>query len=286
MYNYSLNNKTENSNTEEVLLNDLLKKWKNEKLDEVREKILAVSEDLHHAYDLMKSALELTRAEPIKPDALESLKAAKEVSLKYWKIFESIADFSDTPREILASLRKLFQKDEFPSEIWGIPMGLDIAADMFRKSGVQDVTVRDEDTGDRSEIYNENSFSVKSALSNLLSLLWHLARRYEILEAPGPVCFDLERLRELREGMLSALNDMVEAEPEEFPMNERNYFKCIASLQIAMQSERTLEEHAKSAFVSAHSMEKWKNYCRSYEGVESRIAILNALRFCPLDILY
>lgn len=286
MYNYSLNNETKSSNAEAVLLNDLLKKWQNEKLDEARGKITAASEDLHHAYDLMKSALEFTGAEPIKSDDLESLKAAKEVSMKYWKNFEAITDFSDTQEEILVSLRNLFQKEEFPSELWGIPMGLDIAADVFRKSGVQVVTVRDEDTGDPSEIYNENSFSVKSALSNLLPLLWHLASRYGILETAGPVCFDLERLRELREGMLAALNDMMEAEPEEFPMNECKYFKCLAALQTAMQAERILEEHAKSAFVSAHSMEKWKSYCASYEGREARTAILNALCLCPLDILY
>lgn len=286
MYNYSHNIENASPAAESIPLSEMLNKWQNKALEDLQTKLLAASEDLHQAYDLMKSALELTGADPTKPDEMESLKAAKEVSLKYWKIFESIADFSDTQREILASLRKLFQKDEFPSEIWGVPMGLDIAADVLRKSGVQAVTVRDEDTGDQSEIYNENSFSVKLALSNLLSLLWHLARRYEILEAPGPVCFDLERLRELREGMLAALNDMMEAEPEEFPMNEREYFKSIAALQTAMQSERILEEHAKSAFVSAHSMEKWKNYCGSYEGSESRIAIMNAMRLCPLDILY
>lgn len=286
MYNYSHNNKSESSNAEAVLLNDLLKKWQNEKLDEVREKLLAASEDLHQAYELMKSALEFTETTSINPDEMETLKAAKEVSLNYWKIFESIADFSDTPREILASLRKLFQKEEFPSEIWGVPMGLDIAADVFRKSGVQVVTVHDEDTGDRSEIYNENSFSVKPALSNLLSLLWHLARRYGILETAGPVCFDLERLRELREGMLAALNDMMETEPEEFPMNECEYFKCLAALQTAMQAERILEEHAKSAFHADHSMQKWESYCASYEGREARTAILNALCLCPLDILY
>lgn len=286
MYNYSHNIENASPAVESIPLSEMLNKWQNKALEELQTKLLAASEDLHQAYDLMKSALEFTETTSINPEEMETLKAAKEVSLKYWKIFESIADFSDTQREILVSLRKLFQKDESPSEIWGIPMGLDIAADVFRKSGAQAVTVRDEDTGDRSEIYNENSFSVKAALSNLLALLWHLARRYEILEAPGPVCFDLERLRELREGMLAALNDMLEAEPEEFPMNEREYFKCIAALQTAMQAERILEEHAKSAFVSAYSMGKWKNYCRSYEGRESRIAILNALRLCPLDILY
>lgn len=286
MYNYSHNIENASPAAESIPLSEMLNKWQNKALEDLQTKLLAASEDLHQAYDLMKSALELTGADPTKPDEMESLKAAKEVSLKYWKIFESIADFSDTQREILASLRNLFQKEEFPSEIWGIPMGLDIAADVLRKSGVQAVTVCDEDTGDRSEIYNENSFSVKFALSNLLSLLWHLARRYNILETAGPVCFDLERMRELREGMLAALNDMMEAEPEEFPMNGREYFKCLAALQTAMQAERMLEEQAKSAFVSAHSMEKWKNYCRSYEGSESRIAILNALRLCPLDILY
>lgn len=291
MYNYfHTNTSPASSDVESTLLNDLIAKWQKEHLEEIRGEILAASSDLHLSYELMNSALELIKdlpdeQRPVDSEDISSVEAAKEQALKYWKNFEAISDFSDTQREILASLRKLFQKDEFPSEIWGIPMGLDIAADVLRKSGVQAVTVRDDDTGDRSEIYNENSFSVKSALSNLLSLLWHLARRYEILEAPGPVCFDLERLRELREGMLSALNDMMGAEPEDFPMNEREYFKCVETIQSAMQAERMLEERAKNAFVSADSMKKWKNYCRSYEGEESKIAILNALRLCPLDIL-
>ena len=291
MYTYShTNTSPASSNVESSLLNDLIAKWQKERLEEIQGKLLAASSDLHISYDLMNSALELIKDLPdeqrlVDSEDISSVEAAKEQALKYWKNFEAISDFSDSPKEIVNSLRSLFQKEEFPSDCWGILMGTEIAASIFRKSGICQITKHDEETGDKYEIYGEDNFTLKSTFSNLLDFFWYLGRRFRILEGAGPVCFDLERLQNIREGLLSALNDMMAAEPEDFPMNEREYFKCVEAIQAAMQAERMLEEQAKNAFVSADSMKKWKNYCRSYEGEESKIAILNALRLCPLDII-
>ena len=291
MYTYSHTNTSPvSSNAESTLLNDLIAKWQKEHLEEIRGEILAASSDLHLSYELMNSALELIKdlpdeQRPVDSEDISSVEAAKEQALKYWKNFEAISDFSDSPKEIVNSLRSLFQKEEFPSDCWGILMGTEIAASIFRKSGICQITKHDEETGDKYEIYGEDNFTLKSTFSHLLDFFWYLGRRFSILEGAGPVCFDLERLQNIREGLLSALNDMMAAEPEDFPMNEREYFKCVEAIQAAMQAERMLEEQAKNAFVSADSMKKWKNYCRSYEGEESKIAILNALRLCPLDII-
>lgn len=292
MYNYSpTNTSPASSNAESALLNDLISRWQKECLEELQGKLLAASSDLHRSYELMNSALGLIKdlpdeQLPVDSEDVSSVEIAKEQALKYWKTLGAISDFSDSPKEIVNSLRSLFQREEFPIDCWGIPMGTDIAASIFRKSGIRKVTKRDEDTGDKSEIYSEGNFTLKNTFSNLLDFFWYLGRRFRILEGAGPVCFDIERLQDIREGLLAAMNDMMEAEPEDFPMNEREYFKCVEAIQAAMQAERMLEEQAKNAFVSEDSMKKWKNYCGSHEGKESKIAILNALRLCPLDILY
>ena len=285
MYTYSHTNTSPvSSNAESTLLNDLIAKWQKEHLEEIRGEILAASSDLHLSYELMNSALELIKdlpdeQRPVDSEDISSVEAAKEQALKYWKNFEAISDFSDSPKEIVNSLRSLFQKEEFPSDCWGILMGTEIAASIFRKSGICQITKHDEETGDKYEIYGEDNFTLKSTFSNLLDFFWYLGRRFRILEGAGPVCFDLERLQNIREGLLSALNDMMAAEPEDFPMNEREYFKCVEAIQAAMQAERMLEEQAKNAFVSADSMKKWKNYCRSYEGDAGHHPVLKSFPF-------
>lgn len=259
-----------------------------EQMDVLMEKVALAANDLRCAGELFEATVECANA----ADAVETdfadvmfLTHMQDLAYKDGDALASIADESETFQEIDDKLVALYSDRSFIA-------GLDAVKDYIRRAdkllnelGISAITVsNDDESSEEFTLYVSGAPICRSMLSSVLDLTYWMAVHHKDVWPNLVACIDGQLSTNLKAAMMRTYVQLNRLKPSNLGLNDLEYMKMLTALVAGAQAAEMIERSAEFAIMVGKSNKSMEEYCHSEEGAEARIAIINAIRMCPVDI--
>lgn len=259
-----------------------------EKMDALMEKVALAANNLRCASELFDATIECANA----PEVAETdftdvafLPHMRDLARKYGNVLTAIADESEAFQEIDGKLIALYSDRAFMAGLDAVKDYICKADKLLNALGISSITVSgDDEFSEGFTLYVSGMPICRSMLSGILELTFWMAEHHKDVWPDLIACIDGQLATNLKSAMMRTYVQLNRLNPSDLDLNDLEYTKMLTALVAGAQAAEMIERSAEFAIMVGKSNKSMEDYCRSEEGTEARITILNAIRMCPVDI--